>query len=222
MSRFAVRWKLGALALGVAAAGALSPAAQAEDFFSALFGGGFGAPRREAPQPYVRMPFADETPPQPQPRATPRNTVSYGGGGGQAWCVRTCDGRYFPIAASGDQGKAAACNNFCPASKTEVVYGSSIDDAATDNGKSYSELPNAFRYRTEIVDGCTCNGKDHFGLAKIPIENDPTLRKGDIVAGADGLMVANRTASRHAELNFSPAPDALREKFRRAPVVASE
>src|SRR5512135_3354584 len=125
MRRFAVavRWKLGALVLGVAAVGALSPAAQAEDFFSALFGG--GAPRREAPQPYIRLPFTDEA--APPPRAAPRNAVSYGGGGGgQAWCVRTCDGRYFPLGATGDQGKVAACNNFCPASKTEVVYGSSI------------------------------------------------------------------------------------------------
>jgi Protein of unknown function (DUF2865) len=222
MGRFAVavRWKLGALALGIATIGALPATAQAEDFFSALFGG-LSAPQREAPQPYVRLPFADEAAPRPRP--APRSAVSYsGGGGGQAWCVRTCDGRYFPLAATGDLGKAAACNNFCPASKTEVVYGSAIDDAATDSGKPYSQLPNAFRYRTEIVDGCTCNGKDQFGLAKVPIESDATLRKGDLVASADGLMVANRTAGRHAELNFSPAPGALNEKFRRAPVLASE
>jgi len=210
--------KFGMLALGVAVIGALSPAAQAEDFFSALFGSA-SAPRRDAAQPYVRLPFADEV--APQARQAPRSSISYSGGG-QAWCVRTCDGRYFPLAATGDVGKAAACNSFCPASKTEVVYGSAIDDAATDNGKAYSELPNAFRYRTEIVDGCTCNGKDQFGLAKVPLENDATLRKGDIVAGADGLMVANRTAGKRAELNFSPAPEALRARYRQLPVVAAE
>ena len=205
--------------LGVAANGALPPAAQAEDFFSALFGG-VSAPQRQAPQPYVRLPFADEA--APQPRAA-RAAVNYGGGGGgQAWCVRTCDGPYFPLTAAGEQGKVVACNNFCPASKTEVVYGSAIDDASTDNGKSYSELPNAFRYRTEIVDGCTCNGKDQFGLAKVSIENDTTLRKGDIVAGADGLMVANRSANKRAELNFSPAPETMRARYRQLPVVAAE
>ncbi|MFX5574762.1 DUF2865 domain-containing protein, partial [Acinetobacter baumannii] len=82
---------------------------------------------------------------------------------------------------------------------------------------AYSELPNAFRYRTEIVDGCTCNGKDHFGLAQVSIDNDPTLRKGDIVASADGLMVANRTSGKRAELNFSPAPESIRARYRRAP-----
>jgi hypothetical protein len=202
-------------AAGLVGALALPQAAQAEDFFSALFGG-FNTPRRQAPQPYVQLPFGDESAP------APRRETSYGGGGGQAWCVRTCDGRYFPLAATGDQSKAVACNNFCPASKTEVVYGGAIDGAATDDGKSYSELPNAFKYRTEIVAGCTCNGKDSFGLAKVQIENDPTLRKGDIVAGADGLMVTNRSSGKRAEVNFSPAPEALRAKFARAPVLASE
>ena len=100
---------------------------------------------------------------------------------------------------------------FCPASDTKVVYGSSIDHAATESGKPYSELPNAFRYRTELVAGCTCNGKDQIGLAPVKIENDPTLRKGDIVAGESGLVVANRGADkRGASLNFSPASDRVR------------
>jgi hypothetical protein len=214
---------MGALALGAMVSGAviLSPAAHAQDFFSALFGGFNAEPRRPAQQPYVRLPFADEG--APARRSASRSEASYsGGGGGQAWCVRTCDGRYFPLAPTDDQSGAVICNNFCPASKTEIVYGAAIDDAATDKGKSYSELPNAFRYRTELVDGCTCNGKDHFGLAKVSIENDPTLRKGDIVANADGLMVANRGNGKRAELNFSPAPESLRAKYQRAPVVASE
>ncbi|MGJ4890467.1 DUF2865 domain-containing protein [Bradyrhizobium sp. HKCCYLRH3099] len=205
----------------LAGAGALAgpTSAGAQDFFSQLFGG-FNAPPR--PQPYIRMPFADEAPVQ---RPAPRGDVTYRSGGSSsvAWCVRTCDGRYFPLGATGDQSKEAACNSFCPASKTEVVYGSAIDNAETDGGKSYSALPNAFKYRTEIVDGCTCNGKDHFGLAKVSIDNDPTLRKGDVVASDDGLKVANRTGSgKRAELNFSPAPAALRAKYERAPVMASD
>ena len=58
---------------------------------------------------------------------------------------------------------------------------------------------------------------------KVSIENDPTLRKGDIVAGNDGLMVAGRGADkRGASLNFSPASQALRARYQRVPVVASE
>jgi hypothetical protein len=145
------------------------------------------------------------------------------GGGGQAFCVRTCDGRYFPVTASDNASKAASCNSFCPASETKVVYGSNIDTAASDDGKPYSELPNAFRYRNELVAGCTCNGKDQIGLAPVKIENDPTLRKGDIVAGEGGLFVAGRSADkRGASLNFSPASEKVRAKYERVPVVARE
>ncbi len=205
------------LAFGAAALCALAfaPAAQAEDFLSALFGA-FGGSRSQAPAS-IPLPFANEgdssaTKPESRPRV--------GTSGGQAFCVRTCDGRYFPISASDNQTKAASCNSFCPASETRIVYGGNIDHAVTEAGQPYSELPNAFRYRNEIVEGCTCNGKDQFGLAPVKIENDPTLRKGDIVAGADGLMVAGHVADkRGASLNFSPASEALRS---RVPVMASE
>jgi hypothetical protein len=206
------------LALGVAAllgASAIAPVAQAEDFFSALFRG-FGGGRSAPPIP---LPFWNEGGPfAPQGEARPRYS-----GGGQAYCVRTCDGRYFPISASDNQSRAESCNSFCPASDTRIVYGSGIDNAVTENGKPYSELPNAFRYRNAIVAGCTCNGKDQFGLASVKIENDPTLRKGDIVVGEGGLAVANRSADRRgAALNFSPAPDRLRARYQRVPVVARE
>jgi hypothetical protein len=201
------------LAFGLAAilcATALAPAAQAQDFFSQLFGG-FGRSRG----PSFPMPFAREgNPSQGEPRAR---------GGGQAYCVRSCDGRYFPVMGADNQSRAASCSSFCPASDTKVVYGSNIDRAATESGKPYSELPNAFRYRNEIVAGCTCNGKDALGLAEVKIENDPTLRKGDIVAGEAGLVVAGRSADkRGAELNFSPASDRIRARYQRVPVVAQE
>ena len=205
-------------ALGVVAAlCAPASAAQAEDFLSALFGA-FGGGSRHAPS--IPLPFANEGGPL-APQGEGRSRAGYSGGG-QAYCVRTCDGRYFPVPASDNQSRAAACNSFCPASETKVVYGGNIDSAATETGKPYSELPNAFRYRNELVAGCTCNGKDQVGLAPVKIENDPT-RKGDIVAGEGGLVVANRGADkRGASLNFSPASEKLRARYQRVPVVASE
>jgi hypothetical protein len=136
--------------------------------------------------------------------------------------VRSCDGRYFPVTGPDNQSRAASCNSFCPASDTKLVFGSSIDNAATEKGKPYSELPNAFRYRNEMVAGCTCNGKDQIGLAQVKIDDDPTLRKGDIVAGEDGLMVAGRPDKRGASLNFSPASDRVQARYQRVPVVARE
>jgi hypothetical protein len=197
----------------LACVSALMPAAQAQDFFSALFG---GLTRHRAP--YVSMPFANDDGSMPGQRGEMRPRY----GGGQAFCVRTCDGRYFPLTASDNASRAASCNSFCPAAETKLVYGSNIDNAATDTGKPYSELPNAFRYRNEIVAGCTCNGKDQVGLAPVKIEDDPTLRKGDIVASENGLQVVGRSDKRGAALNFSPASDKVRAKYERVPVMAQE
>lgn len=199
---------------------AIAPAAQAEDFLSALFGG-FGVHR---PQPMTPIPYASEESAvvAPESPASRPRVTSYGGSS-QAYCVRTCDGRYFPISTSGNQSRAASCNSFCPASETKLVYGSNIDTAATEGGKPYSELPNAFRYRDELVDGCTCNGKDPTGLAAVKIEDDPTLRRGDIVASNSGLMVAVHGADRRgASLDLSPAPNSVRSHYRRVPVVAAQ
>lgn len=209
------KWTGTAAFLGVASLGlALTPPAHAEDFFSALFGG-----FRARPAPEIRVPFPNDDMPRYD---TPRARVGYGGG--TAYCVRGCDGRYFPAQGTDAESKAQSCKSFCPASETSLVYGGTIDDATTDSGKSYSDLPNAFRYRNEIVAGCTCNGKDPAGLAQVKVENDPTLRKGDIVAGADGLVVANRNANdrRGMAMNFSPLPESVRARFRQVPVVAKE
>jgi Protein of unknown function (DUF2865) len=204
------RWAFGAAAILCVS---LASAAQAQDFFSALFGG-FGRSRG----PVIRMPFGDGGPFGQQGEGR-----RYGGGGGQAFCVRTCDGRHFPLTGSDNQSRAASCSSLCPTSETKVVYGSNIDNAATDNGKPYSELPNAFRYRNELVAGCTCNGKDALGLAQVKLEDDPTLRKGDIVAGENGLVVASGGADRRgASLNFTPASERIKARYQRAPVVARE
>ncbi len=191
----------------------VAPSAHAQDFFSELFGG-----FRMRPPPEIRVPF----PRDDVPRYEPRARISYGGG--TAYCVRGCDGRYFPAQGTDAESKAQSCKSFCPASETSLVYGSEIDDATTESGKSYSDLPNAFRYRNEMVAGCTCNGKDPVGLAQVKVENDPTLRKGDIVASADGLVVASRNANdrRGMAMNFSPLPDSVRARFRQVPVVAKE
>ncbi|PDT90125.1 hypothetical protein CO669_11725 [Bradyrhizobium sp. Y36] len=201
--------------LGVTVSGlALAPSAHAEDFFSALFGG-----FRMRPPPEIRVPFPNDDMPRYD---APRQRASYGGG--TAYCVRGCDGRYFPAQGNDAESKAQSCKSFCPTSETSLVYGGNIDDATSDKGKSYSELPNAYRYRNEIVAGCTCNGKDPVGLAQVKVEDDPTLRRGDIVASADGLVVANRNANdrRGVAMNFSPLPDSVRAKFRQVPVVAKE
>lgn len=204
--------------------------AQARDFIS-MFDNMFGGNATSEPSP--RRSFAPSYPfgePDEPRRAAPayssggRSASGGGSSGGGGYCVRTCDGRYFPLASTGGQSKAQACNSFCPASETKVVYGSSIDNAVTDGGKAYSDLPNAFRYRTELVNGCSCNGKNPVGLADVKIEDDKTVRRGDIVAGPNGLLVAGRSAdtNRRASVQFSPASKSVQDRFSRLPVVAAQ
>src|ERR1700733_10300307 len=115
---------------GVAAlvAVATAPTAQAGDFLSTLFGA-FGVHRPQPPS--TPLPYSGEENTAFPPEGPLSGPHAYGGGG-QAYCVRTCDGRYFPISSAGNQSRAASCNSFCPASETKVVYGSNIDNAVTE------------------------------------------------------------------------------------------
>jgi hypothetical protein len=83
---------------------------------------------------------------------------------------------------------AQTCSSFCPASATKIYNGNGINHAVALDGKRYTELATAFAYREKIIPGCTCNGRDAFGLVTTPIADDPTLRPGDIVATNTGLM----------------------------------
>jgi hypothetical protein len=114
------------------------------------------------------------------------------GGGATSYCVRLCDGRYFPLprnAGSVSMSSAQICSAMCPAAKTAVFNGSAIERAVGDNGKSYSSLQNAFLYRDKTVSDCTCKHGGQPGVASLDARDDPTLRRGDIVVTRDGPMV---------------------------------
>jgi hypothetical protein len=134
------------------------------------------------------MSYAEPAAPFSSPR--PASTAP-SGGGRVTYCVRLCDGRYFPVQSNSAASAAELCNSFCPASPTKVFSGSSdINRAVARDGTRYSALENAFVYRTRVVTDCTCNGKDSFGLAQVDIKADPTVRSGDLVATASGPVAA--------------------------------
>jgi hypothetical protein len=183
----------GAFLLTIAAACcALPPAASAQGLFDFMFG------RRSAPS-YQNYPSYQRYPNYPSAYsnayADPRySDDDYGErrSGGEfgahaSYCVRLCDGRYFPIPRGGANA-AQTCNSLCPASKTKIFSGSGIGHASASDGGRYSDIENAFVYRDRLVAGCTCNGKTAYGLARLDASDDPTLRKGDIVATTDGLL----------------------------------
>jgi len=118
-----------------------------------------------------------------------------------SYCVRLCDGRFFPIQRSAAT-PVEVCNSFCPAAKTKIFSGSAIEHAVARDGTRYADLATAFAYRTKVVPGCTCNGRDAFGLVNMQAAADPTLRPGDVVATADGLVAYSGGSKRGAD--FTP------------------
>ena len=129
-------------------------------------------------------------------------------GPARAFCVRTCDGHFFPVQAHAGISAAESCRSFCPASETKLYGGSNIEAASASDGSRYSDLPNAFVYRKAMVAGCTCNGKSPFGLARLDATNDPTLRQGDIVATKTGLVAF--TGNRNSAAEFTPVENYAR------------
>jgi hypothetical protein len=120
-----------------------------------------------------------------------------------AYCVRLCDGRFFPLQPHRGVTPTQLCNAHCPATQTKVFSGSEIGRAVASDGTRYAGLENAFAYRNRIVPACTCNGKSHFGLAPINIPADPTLRAGDIVVTAHGRVVTGDRSATEAT-SFTP------------------
>ncbi len=78
-------------------------------------------------------------------------------------CVRTCDGFYFPISYGVRREwfyrDNRACMKRCNGKARLFYYpttGGSIETMMDLSGRTYSSLPNAFRYRKSLVAGCAC------------------------------------------------------------------
>lgn len=195
-----------AFAFAISVASAVAVAIPAPAHAQGLFDLLLGALRGAAPRAYNREPprLLENFPGMPAVPNEEGVTDEPRGGPHVAYCVRTCDGRYFPMPAS-SRGQNATpanlCSAMCPAAETKVYSGSSITGAVASDGKPYKSLKNAFLYRDKLVTDCTCNGRDTNGTARLDPKEDPTLRPGDIVVTADGPLVfkgsrgAKRTAS---------------------------
>jgi hypothetical protein len=204
----------------VAGSMAVSAPASAQGLFERIFGGLRHAVSAPARQPSNINSFADPFSSlanaiNGQPNQERRAAAEFGPSKG--FCVRTCDGRFFPVQARAGMSAAESCNAFCPATQTKLYSGGSIDHAVASDGSRYEDLDNAFVYRERLVDGCTCNGKTPYGLARMDVNADPTLRPGDVVATKTGLMAF--TGAKDKVANFTPIdsyrgmPQSARDKL---------
>jgi hypothetical protein len=155
--------------------------ASAEGLFDFFFSGAQKQQKASPQASFFADPFGvNQQPAPPRPRAI-------ASGSGPAFCVRSCDGRYFPL-TRGSATPAQTCQAFCPASPTKVFFGGHIDSAYASNGERYAESENAFAYRKALRADCTCNGRDPAGLAPVDLTLDTSLRAGDVIATTDGLV----------------------------------
>jgi Protein of unknown function (DUF2865) len=165
-------------AIAIASPIALVPhPVSAEGLFDFFFGG--AQHQQQAAPPQANF-FAD---PNGQQSAPPSHVAS----SGPSFCVRSCDGRYFPLMRAA-ASPVQMCQSFCPASATKVYYGSNIESATSVSGERYPESENAFAYRKALRADCTCNGRDPAGLAPVDLTLDSSLRQGDVVATTNGLV----------------------------------
>jgi hypothetical protein len=186
----------GVFAAGLLTFASLGPAS-AQGIFERIFGGLHHAVEAPAGLPANIQAFADpfagmRTAPSQRAEANPAS----------GYCVRTSDGFYFPVQAHAGVSAADACRTFCPASQTRLYSGGGIDHAVASNGSRYTDLDTAFLYRKQLVAGSTCNGRDAFGLARVDVNSDPTLRPGDVVATKTGLVAF--TGMKNKVADFTP------------------
>jgi hypothetical protein len=154
----------------------------AEGLFDLFFG---GAQKQHAAPPPQTSAFADPLANgQPQAAPVPRAAVA---SSGPSFCVRSCDGKYFPLMRA-SASPVAMCQSFCPATPTKVFFGSSIDGATSASGERYADSENAYAYRKALRADCTCNGRDPAGLAPVDLTLDSSLRPGDVIATTSGLV----------------------------------
>jgi uncharacterized protein DUF2865 len=149
---------LGLLALAVQPADAQEPV-------ESIFGYGAASPRVNrypARPPYgysspYGAPFSPYEPYDDADRPLPP------GGTYRTLCVRLCDGFYFPVSGAATQGSLARDAEVCSAScdsEARLFYhsnvGGDVDTMVDLTGLAYSLLPNAYKYRKTLVEGCRC------------------------------------------------------------------
>ena len=96
--------------------------------------------------------------------------------------MRLCDGYFFPVSfstlPSHFEQDAAACQSKC-AAPVELYYyqnpGAAVDQSvALHTQEPYTSLKTAFRYRKELVQGCSCKEAEY-----TPPDGEQTGKRAD-------------------------------------------
>ncbi len=131
------------------------------------------------------------------------------------FCVRACDGYYFPLIKSTRATRQQSCEIACPAAQMEIFDGATIETARNRKGQRYAAQPHAFAFRSGSAGGaCACNDLNSSqAYFEENARTDPTLQSGDIVVETDGAFVYR--GSKLVPLSSASfMPPALRDRLR--------
>jgi hypothetical protein len=128
------------------------------------------------------------------------------GGGYRSVCVRTCDGYYFPISFSTSQAHFAddeqTCQRLCPAAEVALYThrnpGEDVAQAVSSTGRIYKDLPNAFRYRRELVAACSCKQPNQTWAEALGATRDDTIERGDVVVTEEKAKALSQPRNENA------------------------
>ncbi len=95
-------------------------------------------------------------------------------GGGEALCVRKCDGYFFPLTPAMRSDRAELLRDLCQASCPDAEIGlysraahADISTAVSaESGDRYDDLPNALKYTKKFDPACSCK-KPQQGWAEV-------------------------------------------------------
>jgi hypothetical protein len=171
MLSYSKRSALGGRRLGIALAGAAASfiaavPAEAQGLLDLFFG---------SPKPQQALPLA---PPrqfkpavsgsaafQEQPKRANLDSAGgeHSGGTYRTVCVRMCDGFFVPMSYATTKSNFQQDQNKCRASCGDDARlffhrnpGGAMEEAVDLSGRVYGRLPNAFKFRKTLVDGCSC------------------------------------------------------------------
>lgn len=109
---------------------------------------------------------------------------------GDGFCVRVCDGYFFPLIKSERATRQQSCEYACPSAPMAIYEGSTIEGARSRKGEPYTRLPTAFQFRDKPAQHCACSRPDTaLAYYERIVRSDPTLRRGDVVIAANGALV---------------------------------
>ena len=164
-----------------------------------------------------------DEPPSQSRLAPPPPVPGYGGGGSstvRTWCVRECDGFYFPVSTYASESQLrddeAKCHSLC-ASPAELFYhhsGEDVEQMVSLSGRPYVSMPYAFRNRKVYIKGCSCKQSEYSPeqiaesekALKISKRADASLGKSDAAfARRISQAVQNAPAPQNTPAPATPA-----------------